>query len=89
MSQGLPVMSSNSTALQDHLDETRVPQALVVLSLCPAIALGCVALQLYTRAFVLRRVFWEDYSIVAAMVGLAFPHGSTDPQPPGRARREL
>ncbi|RYO95809.1 hypothetical protein DL765_011771 [Monosporascus sp. GIB2] len=60
--------STNSTALADRLNESRAPQALVVVILCPAIALSCVALRLYTRVFLLKRVFLEDYIIVAAMV---------------------
>jgi hypothetical protein len=65
----LPIMSSaNSTARQDYLNETRVPQAFVVLIICPVISLSCVSLRLYTRAFLIKRVFWEDYIMVLAMV---------------------
>ncbi|KAK0717449.1 hypothetical protein B0T26DRAFT_646280 [Lasiosphaeria miniovina] len=63
--------STNSTALlADYLSESRVPQSLVVIILCPVIALCCVNLRLYTRAFLLKRVFWEDYLIVAAMISI-------------------
>ncbi|KAM7220299.1 hypothetical protein V8F06_004265 [Rhypophila decipiens] len=52
----------------DRLNETRAPQALVAIVLCPTLALICVALRLYTRTFLLKKVFWEDYTIVVAMV---------------------
>lgn len=62
--------ANSTTALVDpgRWNETRVPQALVVITLCPAIALVVLALRLYTRTFLLKRVFWEDYIIIVAMV---------------------
>lgn len=63
--------STNSTALAD-VNESRAPQGLAIVFVCTAIALILVALRLYTRVFLLKRVFCEDYAIVAAMVGLEF-----------------
>lgn len=64
----LIMSSSNSTVSADFLNETRAPQALAIVFTCPAIALILVVLRLYTRLFLLKRVFWEDYAIIAAMV---------------------
>jgi hypothetical protein len=52
----------------EYLAETRVPQALVAVILCPVLALCSVVLRLYTRGFLLKRVFWDDYVIIMAMV---------------------
>ena len=64
--------TTNSTAAAvpdpDRWNETRAPQALVVVTLCPAIALVVLMMRLYTRAFLLKRVFWEDYIVSVAMV---------------------
>ncbi|KAK3368483.1 hypothetical protein B0H63DRAFT_488550 [Podospora didyma] len=60
--------SPNATASESYLQESRVPQALVVIVLCPTMAVGFVILRLYTRKFLLKRVFCDDYSIIAAAV---------------------
>lgn len=57
------------TVSLERLNETRAPQALVAVILCPLLALITVVLRLYTRTFLLKKVFWEDYMIIVAMVG--------------------
>ncbi|KAM7190973.1 hypothetical protein V8F20_009511 [Naviculisporaceae sp. PSN 640] len=69
----------------ERLNETRAPQALVAIILCPTLALIAVGLRLYTRTVLLKKVFWEDYTIIVAMIisiimsvfmVLAFTNGS-------------
>ncbi|KAL8296104.1 hypothetical protein RB600_001546 [Gaeumannomyces tritici] len=64
----LPPMSSNSTdALAYRRNEDRASYGVPITIVCPAIALILIALRIYSRAFLVRKVFWEDYTIVAAM----------------------
>lgn len=49
-------------------DEDRARDGIPITIACPAVALLFVSLRIYTRAFLVRRLFWEDYAIVAAMV---------------------
>ncbi|KLU87148.1 hypothetical protein MAPG_06152 [Magnaporthiopsis poae ATCC 64411] len=61
-------MSSNSTAaLADRRNEDRASDGVPISIICPAIALTLVALRVYTRAFLVKKVFLEDYTIIAAM----------------------
>ncbi|KAL8346339.1 hypothetical protein RB598_000307 [Gaeumannomyces tritici] len=61
-------MSSNSTdALAYRRGEDRASYGVPITIVCPAIALILVALRIYSRAFLVRKVFWEDYIVVAAM----------------------
>ncbi|KAL8409585.1 hypothetical protein RB594_007870 [Gaeumannomyces avenae] len=61
-------MSSNSTdALAYRRGEDRASYGVPITIVCPAIALILVALRIYSRAFLVRKVSWEDYIIVAAM----------------------
>ncbi|KAL8389078.1 hypothetical protein RB595_008805 [Gaeumannomyces hyphopodioides] len=64
----LPAMSSNSTdALAYRRNEDRASYGVPITIVCPIIALILVVLRIYSRAFLVRKVFWEDYLIVAAM----------------------
>jgi len=62
--------TANATAPLDPARqyETRAPQIIAALVTCPAIAAILVAMRIYTRVFVVRKHFLEDYSIVAALV---------------------
>ncbi|KLU82608.1 hypothetical protein MAPG_01680 [Magnaporthiopsis poae ATCC 64411] len=65
----LPPMPSNSTdALAYRRNEDRASYGVPISIICPAIALLLVVLRIYTRAFLNKKVFWEDYAIVAATV---------------------
>lgn len=61
-------INATAAAEAERWNETRAPQALVVITLCPAIALIVLMMRLYTRTFLLKRVFWEDYIVSGAMV---------------------
>ncbi|KLU83367.1 hypothetical protein MAPG_02429 [Magnaporthiopsis poae ATCC 64411] len=53
-----------STASQ----ENRIGYGISITVVCPVIALIFIALRIYTRAFLVKKVYWEDYTIIAAMV---------------------
>ncbi|KAK0744307.1 hypothetical protein B0T21DRAFT_428594 [Apiosordaria backusii] len=62
--------STTTTYSPEYLAETRAPQALVAIILCPALALCFLVLRLYTRVFLLKKAFWEDYVIIMAMLSI-------------------
>ncbi|KLU92385.1 hypothetical protein MAPG_11331 [Magnaporthiopsis poae ATCC 64411] len=60
-------MSSNSTdALAYRRNENRASDGVPISIIFPAIALFLVTLRIYTRAFLVRKVFMEDYAIMVA-----------------------
>jgi ABC-type Fe3+-siderophore transport system permease subunit len=65
-------MNSNATLVADRQNETRVPELIAAVVVGPAIAAICVVMRIYTRAFLTKKYFIEDYSIVAALVRRAF-----------------
>ena len=61
----------NSTTTSARLTETRAPELMAALITGPAVATLFVAMRIYTRVFLVHKHFWEDYSIVAALVRTA------------------
>ena len=59
---------SSETAVLTRKGESRSTQVAVTIILCPAIAAVFVALRIYTRFFLVKKRFLEDYCIVLAMV---------------------
>jgi len=62
--------TTNSTQawLDARRQESRGPELIAAISVCPSIAAICVAMRVYTRVFFTKKYFLEDYSIVAALV---------------------
>ncbi|KAL8402762.1 hypothetical protein RB596_009212 [Gaeumannomyces avenae] len=60
-------MSSNTTNLEYRRHEDRASDGIPITIVCAAIALIFVALRIYTRAILVGKVYWEDYTSVAAM----------------------
>jgi len=48
-------------------NETRAPELIGALSVCPAIAAIFVAMRFYTRMVLIRKHFLEDWMILAAL----------------------
>jgi hypothetical protein len=51
----------------DRRHETRAAELVAALAAGPAIAAIVVAMRVYTRFIIIRKRFWEDYSILAAL----------------------
>ncbi|KAK0627940.1 hypothetical protein B0T14DRAFT_513571 [Immersiella caudata] len=51
----------------DRRHETRAPELVAALAAGPAIAAVVVAMRVYTRFVLIKKRFWEDYSILAAL----------------------
>ena len=68
----MSALATNSTALaaSGREFETRVPEILVATIVGPVLAIIFVAMRIYTRVVLVRKHFLEDYSIVAALVGI-------------------
>jgi hypothetical protein len=57
------------STMDNRENESQAVQATTILVVCPAIAVIFVAMRVYTRFFLTKKNFWEDYMIVIAMVG--------------------
>jgi len=64
--------TSNSTSppapSPSRASESRAYQLTTALIICPIFASLLVALRIYTRLFIIRKRFWEDLSMVVALV---------------------
>ncbi|KAL8393986.1 hypothetical protein RB595_003671 [Gaeumannomyces hyphopodioides] len=60
-------MSSNTTDLEYRRHEDRASDGIPITIVCTATALIFVALRIYTRAILVEKVYWEDYTSVAAL----------------------
>ena len=67
-------MSTNATTALDpgRLHETRAPQLVTAIVICPTISALLVGMRIYTRVVLTRKYFLEDYSIAAASVRRPF-----------------
>jgi len=52
---------------QDSRHETRAAELVAALAAGPTIAAIIVAMRIYTRFVIIKKRFWEDYSILAAL----------------------
>ncbi|GAB1318338.1 hypothetical protein MFIFM68171_08548 [Madurella fahalii] len=64
------MLTTNSTVTLDagRQHETRAPELIGALTVGPAIATIFVTMRLYTRVVLTRKYFFEDYSIIAALI---------------------
>jgi hypothetical protein len=51
-------------------DESRATLAIAITSSVLGVAFVAVVLRIYTRAFVIKNVGWDDYAAVISFVGL-------------------
>ena len=64
----LPVLNSAVPMASGRELETQVPRLWAVTVVAPTLATIFVAMRIYTRVFLVRKYFLEDYSIVVSMV---------------------
>lgn len=59
--------NSSATLSRESRHETRAAELVAALVAGPTIAAIIVAMRIYTRFAIIRKRFWEDYSILAAL----------------------
>jgi hypothetical protein len=62
------IMLSNSTSAVDRQHESQAGLATTVLVVSPAVSAFFIAMRIYTRGFLVKKCFWDDYTVVAAWV---------------------
>ncbi|KAK0719434.1 hypothetical protein B0H67DRAFT_509719 [Lasiosphaeris hirsuta] len=63
----MPVTNSTSILNPGRQNESRAYQLTTAAIVCPTFAAALVALRIYTRLVLIRKRFWEDFTIVVAL----------------------
>ena len=65
-------VGTTAPAPPQHDEESQATKVAAAVILCPALAAIFVALRIYTRAFLNKKCFAEDYAIMLALVRSPF-----------------